>query len=50
MLMDLKQPIKDGDQVPLTLVLEGADGKRTTMELKVPALGMMGGGMMMHKK
>ena len=36
MLMDLKQPLKTGDSVPLTLVVEGADGKRETIELKVP--------------
>jgi len=28
MLMELKQTIKEGDVVPLTLVLEGSDGKR----------------------
>lgn len=37
MLMDLKGQVKDGDQVPLTLVVEGKDGKRQTLELKVPA-------------
>jgi copper(I)-binding protein len=36
MLMDLKQPLKAGDTVPLTLVVEGADKKRETLELKVP--------------
>ena len=41
MLMDLKQPLKAGDVLPLTLVIEGADKKRETLELKVPvrALG-----------
>jgi periplasmic copper chaperone A len=34
MLMDLKQPIKVGDAVPLTLVFEGRDKKRQTVELK----------------
>ncbi|HMO49088.1 MAG TPA: copper chaperone PCu(A)C [Rubrivivax sp.] len=34
MLMDLKQELKAGDTVPLTLVVEGADGKRETVELK----------------
>jgi len=37
MLMELKQTIKEGDVVPLTLVLEGSDGKRTSLEVKVPA-------------
>ena len=41
MLMDLKQPIKAGDTVPLTLVIEGADKQRQTLEVKatVKALG-----------
>ena len=34
MLMDLKQELKTGDSVPLTLVIEGAGGKRETVELK----------------
>jgi copper(I)-binding protein len=34
MLMDLKQTIKEGDTVPLTLVVEGTDGKRTDVEVK----------------
>jgi hypothetical protein len=36
MLMDLKQELKTGDSVPLTLVIEGAGGKRETVELKAP--------------
>jgi periplasmic copper chaperone A len=36
MLMDLKQPLKSGESVPLTLIVEGKDGKRETLELKVP--------------
>jgi copper(I)-binding protein len=36
MLMDLKQTMKDGDSVPMTLVVEGKDGKRETLELKLP--------------
>jgi len=41
MLMDLKQQLKAGDMVPLTLVVEGKDGKRETIEVKAPvrALG-----------
>lgn len=34
MLMDLKQQMKDGDTVPLTLVVEGKDKKRSTVEVK----------------
>ena len=43
MMMDLKQPMKDGDVVPLTLVVEGKDGKRETIEVKAPVkpLGAM---------
>lgn len=40
MLMDLKQPLKEGESVPLTLVVEGKDGKRETLELKVPVKAM----------
>lgn len=41
MLMDLKQQVKAGDSVPLTLVFEDKAGKRETLELKaeVRALG-----------
>jgi len=34
MLMGLKRQLKVGDSVPLTLVVEGADGKRETIEVK----------------
>jgi periplasmic copper chaperone A len=34
MLMDLKQQLKAGDSVPLTLVIEGKDGKRETLQVK----------------
>jgi len=37
MLMDLKGQIKEGDMVPLTLVIEAKDGKRQTIEVKAPA-------------
>jgi copper(I)-binding protein len=41
MLMDLKQLLKAGDSVPVTLVVEGKDGKRETLDVKaqVRALG-----------
>jgi copper(I)-binding protein len=41
MLMELKQQLKAGDTVPLTLTVEGKDGKKETVELKLPvkALG-----------
>jgi copper(I)-binding protein len=34
MLMDLKQQMKEGDTVPVTLVVEGKDNKRTKVEVK----------------
>ena len=41
MLQGLKQPLKAGDIVTVTLVIEGADKKRETLEIKAPvrALG-----------
>ena len=41
MLLGLKQALKAGDTVPVTLVIEGADKKRETLEIKAPvrALG-----------
>ena len=53
MLMDLKRQMKEGDTVPMTLVVEGKDKKRTSMEIKVPVKplansGGMGG--MDHSK
>lgn len=37
MLMDLKAQVKEGDQVPLTLVIQNKDGSRQTLELTAPA-------------
>ena len=34
MLMDLKQELKAGETVPVMLVVEGADNKRETLEVK----------------
>ncbi len=34
MLMGLNQQLKPGETVPLTLVVEGKDGKRETLEVK----------------
>lgn len=36
MLMDLKQPLKEGDTVPVTLTFVDKDGKKTTQEVKAP--------------
>ena len=35
MLMDLKQQLKAGDTVPVTLVVESADKQRETIQIKV---------------
>ncbi|MBI3157088.1 MAG: copper chaperone PCu(A)C [Burkholderiales bacterium] len=52
MLIDLKQPLAAGQTVPVTLVIEGADGKRETVEVQAPvrALGKAGGMMQGHGK
>jgi copper(I)-binding protein len=36
MLMDLKQSLKEGETVPVTLTFEDKAGKRQTVEVKVP--------------
>jgi copper(I)-binding protein len=43
MLMDLKQLIKEGDSVPLTLTIEGKDKKRSNIELSFPVKPLAGG-------
>lgn len=42
MLMDLKAQVKAGDNVPLTLVFEGKDKKRETVEIKASAKSLTG--------
>ncbi|NMM05959.1 copper chaperone PCu(A)C [Polaromonas sp.] len=37
MLIDIKRQVKEGETVPLTLVVEGKDKQRQTLELNVPA-------------
>jgi periplasmic copper chaperone A len=37
MMMDLKGPVKAGDVVPVSLVLESKDGLRSTLEVKAVA-------------
>ncbi|NMG54058.1 copper chaperone PCu(A)C [Aromatoleum aromaticum] len=36
MLFDLKQPVRVGDTVPLTLVVESGSGKRESIEVAAP--------------
>lgn len=42
MLLDLKGQVKAGDVVPVTLVLEGKDGQRSTLEVKATARALGG--------
>ncbi len=39
MLLELKQPLKAGDIVPLSLVVEGSDKKRETVDVKATVRG-----------
>ena len=48
MLMDLKAPLKAGESVDLTLVVEGKDGKKETLALKAPVKAL-GAAPMEHK-
>ncbi|MCF8149490.1 MAG: copper chaperone PCu(A)C [Burkholderiaceae bacterium] len=43
MLMDLKQQVKEGSSVPMTLVFEGKDKKRSSIEIKAPVKSLTGG-------
>ncbi len=49
MLMDLKQQLKVGDTVPLTLVVEGRDKKRETIEVKAVVRALSAPSGAMHK-
>ena len=42
MLMDLKAQVKAGDVIPLTLIVEGKDKKRETIEIKAKARSLNG--------
>jgi hypothetical protein len=42
MLMDLKKELKAGDTVSVTLVIEGADKKRETVEIQAPVRALGG--------
>jgi len=42
MLMQLRQPIRNGEQVPLVLVFEGRNGRRETVEVKAVARAAAG--------
>lgn len=44
MLMGIEQPLKTGETVPLTLTIEGRDGKRETLQLSVPVRALAAAG------
>ncbi len=48
MLMELKQQLKGGDIVPITLVFEDAAGKRFIQDIKAPVAALGGGNAMGH--
>jgi len=50
MMMNLKGQMKEGDMVPLTLVVEGKDGKRQTLEVKAPVRPLNASMGQMHGK
>jgi copper(I)-binding protein len=47
MLMQLKQEIKEGDSVPITLIFENKDGKKETLAINAPTRAL--GQAMKHK-
>jgi copper(I)-binding protein len=51
MLMDLKQQMKEGETVPVTLVIEGKDKKQVNIEVKAPVRPLAAANKMdgMHK-
>ena len=51
MLMDLKQQMKEGETIPMTLVIEGKDKKQTLIEVKAPVRPLAAANKMdgMHK-
>ena len=50
MLMDLKQALKGGEQVPITLVFEDDAKKRFTLDIKAPVTALGGGNAPMPMK
>jgi hypothetical protein len=44
MLVDLKNPVKPGDVVPITLEVEGKDGKREAVAVEAPVKPLAGAG------
>jgi copper(I)-binding protein len=42
MLTELRQPVQAGDKVPLTLIVEGRDGKREAIDIVATAVALAG--------
>ncbi len=49
MLMDLKAPLKAGESVDLSLVVEGKDGRKETIAVKAPVKELAAAGHGQHK-
>ncbi|MNJ45296.1 hypothetical protein D3C77_403840 [compost metagenome] len=49
MLMKLKQQVKEGEQVPLTLVIEDDKGQKQTVEIKAPVRALNAEAMQGHE-
>ncbi len=50
MMMDLKQPVKAGDRVPLTLTFKQANGQQTTTQVDAEVRGLNGQAAILHGK
>jgi copper(I)-binding protein len=50
MMMDLKQPVKAGDRVPLTLTFKQANGQQITTQVDAEVRGLNGQAAMPHGK
>jgi hypothetical protein len=48
MLMDLAQPLKEGDSVPVTLTVEDKSGKKQAVEVKAQVRGLTAAGAPKH--
>ena len=49
MLMALKQPLKEGETVAVTLEIEGKDGKRESLKINAPVRALGGAAPNAHK-
>jgi len=49
MMMDLKQPVKNGEKVPIKLTIEYPDKKRETVDVQAEVRGLGTSGEMQHK-